>query len=452
MNNTELIKHLAGKKILFANFPADGHFNPLTGLAIYLQDLGCDVRWYTSDKYAPKLKQMGIPHIPMKAALDISDVDSAFPEREKIKGMVAKLRFDITNIFILRGPEYYADLLQLHRDSFAFDLLIADCAFTGVPFVKDLMKIPVIGIGVLPLTETSKDLPPSGLGMTPSYSLIGKIKQALLRKISDNILFKHPNKVLHEILDKYNVPHNRQTVFDLLPKKTTLFLQSGTPGFEYYRSDLSNNIRFAGALLPFSSKRTMQSWFDKRLTEYKKMVIVTQGTIERNIEKIIVPTLEALKDTDTLVIATTGGSGTQELQKRFPQKNIIIADFIPFSEIMPYADAYITNGGYGGVMLGIENKVPMIVAGVHEGKNEINARVGYFKLGINLRKENPTSGEIKKAVSKLFGNNTYKQNLDKLAKEFATYNPNKLCAYYAAKLLQQQVEQDELFPELAGTV
>lgn len=452
MNNSELIKQLAGKKILFANFPADGHFNPLTGLAVYLQDLGCDVRWYTSEKYAPKLKQIGIPHIPMKAALDTSDVDKAFPERDKIKGTVKKLRFDISNIFVLRGPEYYADLLQLYSTSFAFDLLIADCAFTGVPFVKDLMRIPVIGIGVLPLTETSKDLPPPGLGMTPSYSVIGKIKQALLRKISDQILFKQSNKLLHKILDKYHVPHNKESVFDLLPKKTTLFLQSGTPGFEYYRSDLSNNIRFAGALLPFSSKRSMQSWFDKRMTEYKKMVIVTQGTVEKNIEKIIVPTLEALKDSDTLVIATTGGSGTAELQRRFPQKNIIIADFIPFSEIMPYADAYITNGGYGGVMLGVENKVPMIVAGVHEGKNEINARVGYFKLGINLKKESPKPEEIKKAVNKLLGDSIYKQNLDKLAKEFATYNPNKLCAYYAAKLLQQPVEQDEPFPELAGTV
>ncbi len=57
---------------------------------------------------------------------------------------------------------------------------------------------------------------------------------------------------------------------------------------------------------------------------------------------------------------------------------------------MPYPDVYITNEGYGGVMLAIENKLPMVLAGVHEGKNEINARIGYFKLGINLRTETPT--------------------------------------------------------------
>ncbi len=68
------------------------------------------------------------------------------------------------------------------------------------------------------------------------------------------------------------------------------------------------------------------------------MVLVTQGTVERDVEKILVPALEAFKDTDTLVIATTGGSNTKMLQSRFPYKNIIIEDFIPFADVMPYAD------------------------------------------------------------------------------------------------------------------
>ena len=51
-----------GRKILFASFPADGHFNPLTGLAVHLKELGYDVRWYTSRSYAGKLSRLGIPH------------------------------------------------------------------------------------------------------------------------------------------------------------------------------------------------------------------------------------------------------------------------------------------------------------------------------------------------------------------------------------------------------
>ena len=104
---------------------------------------------------------------------------------------------------------------------------------------------------------------------------------------------------------------------------------------------------------------------------------------------------------------------------------------------MPYADVYITNGGYGGVMLGIENELPLVVAGVHEGKNEINARIGYFELGINLKTERPKASRIKNAVEAVISNKKYKANVIRLAKEFSLYNPPELTANHVSEVLQR---------------
>ena len=431
----------AGRKILFANFPADGHFNPLTGLAVHLKQLGYDVRWYTSRSYSSKLGKMGIPHYPFKKAVDVegNDFDKVFPERTKKKGQLAKLNFDMIHAFILRGPEYYADLLEIHN-SFPFELLIADCTFTGIPFVKEKMKIPVISIGVLPLVETSKDLPPAGLGMTPSHTALGRLNHAFLRFFADQVLFGKPNRVMRRLLDKFYVPHNGENIFDLIVKKSTLFLQSGTPGFEYKRSDLGKNIRFIGPLLPYKERKELHSWFNSKVNSYRKVLLVTQGTVEKDASKIIEPTLEAFKNSEYLVIATTGGSQTKELRAKYPQDNFIIEDFIPFDDVMPYADVYITNGGYGGVMLGIKYELPLVVAGVHEGKNEINARVGYFNLGINLRTERPTPAQLKNAIAKLECNGVYKQNVRELSEEFDRYHPNQLTANYVAELLRRKAK------------
>lgn len=427
---------IAGKKILFANFPADGHFNPLTGLAVYLKKMGCDVRWYTSSTYTEKLKKLQLHHYPFRKAVDVSnnDFDKAFPDRLKYKTQLGRLKFDIIHAFILRGPEYYADIIDVYQE-FRFDLLVADCAFTGIAFVKELMDKPVISIGVLPLNENSKDLPPAGLGMEPSYSFFGKIKQALLRGVTNRLLFRGPNKVMHRLLDKYKIYHGGKSVFDLQVAKADLLLQSGTPGFEYYRSDLSSNVRFIGPLHPYSANKHQPQWFDRRLNQYRKIVLVTQGTVEKDINKILIPTLEAFKDSDTLIVATTGGSGTALLREKYPQRNLIIEDFIPFADIMPYADAYITNGGYGGVMLSIENGLPMVVAGVHEGKNEINARVGYFKYGINLKTETPKPLQISNAVNEVMSNKLYRYNLEKIAGEFSWFKPNQLFAQYVEQIL-----------------
>lgn len=435
-NQLGSLQSLAGRRILFANFPGDGHFNPLTGLAVHLKWLGCDVRWYTSTQYESKIKELGIPFYPLKKAMDITQFQELFPEREKIKSPISKLNFDIINVFVLRGEEYYADIQDIHAE-FPFDVMIADCAFTGIPFVSDKMQIPVMAVGVMPLTETSRDLAPPGLGITPDYSWLGQRKHSLQRFLASNILFRKPNKIMREVMNRHGIDHMNLGIFDIIIKKSKIFLQSGTPGFEYFRSDIGTNIRFMGALLPFRRRQTQAGWHDVRLNQYEKIVIATQGTVEKDVEKLLVPSLEALKNSDTLLIVTTGGSQTEELRKRFPYNNIIIEDFIAFSDIMPYADAYITNGGYGGVMLGIEYQLPLVVAGVHEGKNEINARIGYFKLGVNLKTEKPKPQQILKAVKTVLNDKQYRDNVKRLQKEFTQYDPAALCATHLKELLDK---------------
>ncbi|HMC84111.1 MAG TPA: nucleotide disphospho-sugar-binding domain-containing protein, partial [Chitinophagaceae bacterium] len=224
--------------------------------------------------------------------------------------------------------------------------------------------------------------------------------------------------------------------FDAMINGATFFLQSGTPGLEYRRSDLGKNIRFIGPVLPYADKnKNVNKWWDARLDQYKKIILVTQGTVEKDTEKLLVPTLEAFKDTDTLVIATTGGSATEALQKRYPNKNIIIEDFISFADVMPYAHVFVTNGGFGGVLQSVQYQLPMVAAGIHEGKNEICSRVGYFKYGINLKTETPKAIQIKKAVEEILNNNTCKTNITRLAKEFETYPVYDLFTRYVQEAI-----------------
>ena len=425
-----------GTKVLFANFPADGHFNPLTGLAAYLKAAGCDVRWYTSTHYAKKIAALDIPFFPLRKAVDVNaavDLEEIFPERKKIKGQVAKLKFDMKHVFILRGPEFYSDIEDIHRE-FPFQVMVSDITFGGIPFVRECMEIPVIAINVMPLMENSKDLPPSGLGLVPSQSWLGRRKQDVMRYLANRILFAEPTQLAHKILRSYGIDPEGAGIFELHIRKANVVLQSGTPGFEYKRSDISPNIHFAGPLLPFD-KGNKEQWHDRRLLQYKKVILVTQGTVEKDINKLLVPAIEAFRKSDHLLVVTTGGSQTQELRDCYEAENVIIEDFIPFRDVMPYADVYVSNGGYGGVLLGVQNGVPMVVAGVHEGKNEINARIGYFKLGINLKTETPKPESLKKAVETVLEDDVYKANVVKLMEEFDRYDPNLVLARQLAALL-----------------
>jgi len=432
-------EQLKGKMILFATVPGEGHFNPLTGLAKYLQTLGCDVRWYTSAIFTGKLNKMEIQHYPFVKALDVNgvNINDLFPERNGLKDAIEKTNFDLINIFANRAPEYYQDIQDIY-ESFPFELMIADSMFSAIPFVKVKMSIPVIAIGIIPLAEVSEDLAPYGMALLPPANAIERAEYAKLRDFIPNVFFKNSIDIFAAILSHYNISNKESVYFDQLIRSADLYLQIGSPDFEYTRSDLGDNIRFIGALLPYSST-TKQHWFDERLNQYEKIVLVTQGTVEGDVEKLLVPTLQAFKDTDTLVIATTGGNGTQALREKYTAENIIIEDYIPFTDVMPFAKVYVTNGGYGGTLLSIKNKLPMVAAGVHEGKNEVCARIGYFNYGIDLKTEVPTSEAIYNAVEKVMWDESYKINVSMLAGKINNYHANELCANYAASLLNEYV-------------
>ncbi|MEN0055066.1 MAG: glycosyltransferase [Mucilaginibacter sp.] len=438
----EILEKLNGKKILIATLPAEGHLNPLTGIAKYLQEAGCDVRWYTSVIFRDKLQRLGVFHYPFIQALDVNsnNMDELFPERKNIADAGERANFDMTNGLCKPTPGMLADI-ELIQQNFPFDIVIADNLFPAIPLIKAKLNVPVISIGVIPLAEQSKDLAPYGPGFYPPENDEQYKAYTELTQVFNNVIFKGLIDAYSAILTENNIPHERAPVTDTLIRHASLHLQIGTPSFEFKRSDLGNNIRFIGALLPYSNAKHKQKWFDERLNQYKKIVLVTQGTVEKDTTKILEPTLNAFKNTDTLVIATTGGSKTAELKEKYPFNNIIIDDFIPFDDVMPYASVYVTNGGYGGTLLSIMNNLPIVAAGVHEGKSEICSRLGYFKYGIDLKTETPTTEAIKEGVEKVLSDNLYKQNMTRLANEIKEYDSIALVAGYVAELIAEKETQ-----------
>lgn len=442
-NNHFATRPTTKKKILFANIPADGHFSPLTSLAIHLKNAGHEVRWYTGKSYAPRIEKLGIPFYLFNKAKEVTvhNIDEIFPERKKIRNHVRKIIFDICTYFIERGTEFYEDIREINH-SFDFDVLICDSAFTGMSFVREKLGKHTVAIGILPLCESSKQLPPPIMGLTPATTMVGKMFHGFLRWLTDKVLFKKPHALINEQFGRQGMSTNGKNLFDVQIDKSTLFLQSGTQGFEYPRKFMSRHIHFIGPLLPYGTEKHGALSFEQKFSKYEKTLLVTQGTFEGDVNKLIVPTIEAFKNSNFLLIVTTAGWHTGMLRERYKSfDNIVIEDFIPFSQVMPHADVFISNGGYGGVMQSICNKLPMVLAGIHEGKNEICARVGYFKLGINLRTEKPSSSKIKQAVATVLHNPAYKENVERLSAEFSAYHPLTLCESFIERLpaIKQQL-------------
>jgi UDP:flavonoid glycosyltransferase YjiC (YdhE family) len=133
--------------------------------------------------------------------------------------------------------------------------------------------------------------------------------------------------------------------------------------------------------------------------------------------------LEALAGGPYVVVATTAGAQTAALRARFGAPNVVIEDFIDYDDLFPHVDVFVTNGGFGSVLAAMRHGVPVVGAGMREGKNDINARVGYNRLGVDLRRERPTPARLRAAVRRVLDDPTYAANVAALRAELDSYAP-----------------------------
>jgi len=412
--------------------PFDGHFNPLTSVAMHLKVTGHDVRWYAGPNYAAKLERLGIPHFPFQRATEINqdNIGALFPERARLRGL-ALIRFEGKQVFVSNIENYFEDVQEINA-SFPFDALFCDVAFYAMKLIKEKLGKRVYAIGISPSKESSKDIPPNFAGLKPAQTAAGRLVHQGMRALMEWLAMSEMTAIYNGILAAHGLAPIEGSLFDVSYRSPNLVFQSGVPGFAYPRRDPNPKVKFVGALLPYKAAIATAFSQLEKLDRYKQVILISQGTVDnKDPRKLIVPALEALQDTGALLIVTTGYSQTEELRRFYPQDNIIIEDYIDF--ILDHTELFICNGGYGSVLLSLSKGVPLLTAGVREGKNDINAHIDYFGVGIDLRTESPKPTAIRRAAERLLSEPQWKQNVARLRDEFSDYHPYELIDAYLSE-------------------
>jgi MGT family glycosyltransferase len=413
-------------KILFATMPFDGHFNPLTGLAVHLRQRGHDVRWYTGPTYARKLAALGVPHFPFERATDVNgeNLNERFPEASKRVGPKV-IAFALEKIFFGNLEAHYKDICALH-EGFPFEAIVFDGAFYAGRLVHEKLGIPAYPIYPAPTpAPTSTRMPPPFFGLKPATNVFAKLRERIVNAMVESST-KSGMKILHALRAREGLPPYVGSVFDLHVDTAEAIFQIGAPGMDYPRTHGPKQMQFVGALVPHKkSKGALPAALEAKLEKYESLIAVSQGTIDnRDPDKLFVPSLTALSSPGSkhLVVVTTGGRHSDDLRKRFPQDNVVIEDFIDFDVLLPHADLFICNGGFGSVMRALVNGVPVLAAGKLEGKNDINARLDHCGLALDLETERPTAKQIAAGVDRVLGDARYRERVAAVRAELATYD------------------------------
>ena len=411
-------------RILFASMPADGHFNPLTGIAAHLADRGHDVRWYAGPEYGAKLDRLRMRWFPYRQAVEVmaSNLNDMFPERAALKGP-RLISFDLDKLFVSQVEEHFQDLVDI-RQEWPFDAMVCDGAFYAEQLVAESLHLPVFAVG-LSMVMPDAQGPPPFFGLRPARTPVGRLHHALVRRLLASGM-KAGTTHYNQILARHGIAPIRPDGFPHEPMlRTTRVFLNGSPGLEFPGYQPLANAEYVGPLLPARRATSPGTALPAAVVQTaRKVVAVSQGTVDNTDPgKLIIPTIQALKDSECVVVATTAGAHTQALRERFPDPNVVIEDFIDYDDLFPHVDVFVTSGGFGSNLAAFLHGVPVVGAGKREGKNDINARVGYNRLGIDLRSERPKPARLRQAVHTLLEDPTYANNVAELRAELHAYDP-----------------------------
>ena len=411
-------------RILFASLPADGHFNPLTGIAVHLADRGHEVRWYAGPAYGAKLDRLGMRWFPYQQATEVmaSNLNDLFPERARLKGPKL-ISLDLDKLFVSQVEHHFEDLVDIRRE-WPFDALVCDGALYAEQLVAESLHIPVFAVGLTTVMPDAQG-PPPFFGLRPARTPVGRLHHAVVRKMLASGM-KAGTSHYNQILARHGLSPIRPDGFPHEPMlRTRRVFLNGSPGLEFPGYQPLANAAYVGPLVPAQQAISVGAALpDIVVDASRRVVAVSQGTVDNtDPSKLIIPTIEALKDSPYVIVATTAGAQTTALRTRFPHPNVVIEDFINYDDLFPHVDAFVTSGGFGSNLAALLHGVPIVGAGKREGKNDINARVGYNKLGIDLRSEYPKPAAIRRAVETVLDDPTYAANVATLRAELHTFDP-----------------------------
>jgi MGT family glycosyltransferase len=409
-------------KILIASTPATGHLNPLLAITRILLAEGHEITFLTGSAFRARIASSGAKFLslPTGADFDLRDILAVAPELKEIPPGLEWFRVAIERFFLDPLPAQHEGLRQALKECQA-DVIVGDDMFFGVlPMLLGARseRPPIVLCGTSFLHLAREDGAPNFLGLPPATTEEQRRQYVDIAREFDEAVDQPALIRLNKVLNTMGVGPVSAPLFHLVVELADAYMQLSVPRFEY-RRQIPPSVHFVGTPPIIPGQAPLPPWAHE-LDGSRRVVLVTQGTVaNHNFGLLVAPTLAALaNEPDVLVVATTGGRPVEAIPGDVPP-NARLASFLPFEWLLPRVDVLVTNGGYGSVNQAMSFGLPLVTAGMTEDKADVNARVAWSGVGLNLATNEPTPEVLRAAVRTVLDRPAYRMRAAQMAHEFA---------------------------------
>ena len=416
-------------KIDVISVPFSGHLFPtLTLVKPLLEDPRFQIRVITGFQKKALVEQIGF------------DCLALFPDRPTVMEDIANTAKQANLLIMYQQlmansrlvPEVFDEINRIWEAEGRPDLVIADFVAAPAGMLADRLEIPWITTIPSPVAIESRTTTPAYLGgWKPHQGIFYKWRDALGRKV-----IRLAKKVGFALVKK-----NLDTL----------------EGFKLYREDGTEAIYSPYSILALGMKElefrddfpSQLKWVDYRclsfdrlpqeqkqyFTSSNKRVFVTCGTHLKWEKERMVEYVKLLSQEypDYVFYVTLGDPSGIENPPSMLSENLLIFDYLPYSDVLDQMDFAIHHAGAGIMMGCIDLGIPSLILPQDYDQFDNAVRAELFQIGLVSRKK--TESEVLRLFNELVSREDW-THLKVLAQQSKAYQPTEILYQEIERLLK----------------
>lgn len=305
------------------------------------------------------------------------------------------------------------------------DVVLTDSLGYAAALAAEQLGLPWVSFGDGPLHFPDRRTPPFGAGLPYRTPAPWVWRNVVVQAASRRVVMAQPQRRYAELRRSLGLPPRDVPVLEacLSPH---LHLHCGVPELEYPRRRLPAHVRFVGALRPPEPAGwTEPTWWDTVVADHDgRLVVVTQGTLRGDPGEVLAPAVRVLRETGRAGVVTTGSADPALLgPPPSAAAPVAVERFVPYGRVLPHAGAFVTNGGWTGVLLALASGVPVVQVGRTEEKADIGRRVEWAGAGLHLPGPGRDGRRLGAALDAVTEDPRYAEGAARLARALALRDP-----------------------------
>ena len=416
-------------KIDVISVPFSGHLFPtLTLVKPLLEDPRFQIRVITGFQKKALVEQIGF------------DCLALFPDRPTVMEDIANTAKQANLLIMYQQlmansrlvPEVFDEINRIWEAEGSPDLVIADFVAAPAGMLADRLEIPWITTIPSPVAIESRTTTPAYLGgWKPHQGIFYKWRDALGRQVirlAKKVGFALVKKNL-DTLEGFKLYREDGTEAIYSPYS---ILALGMKELEF-RDDFPSQLKWVGyRCLSFDRLPQEQKQY---FTSSNKRVFVTSGTHLKCEKERMVEYAKLLSQEypDYVFYVTLGDPSGIENPPSMLSENLLIFDYLPYSDVLDQMDFAIHHAGAGIMMGCIDLGIPSLILPQDYDQFDNAVRAELFQIGLVSRKK--TESEVLRLFNELVSREDW-THLKVLAQQSKAYQPTEILYQEIERLLK----------------